>query len=507
MIDRLLTSKQNDSAYTLLKEINIDKYYDDEIKACYWLYWLQAQHRLNISIKSVEPLDFSIHYFKESRDQEKLARAYYYKGTICEELGNNKDAVINLKQAERIVPSGKTKPWLTYAVYSVLAYLNNSNKDLAVYYGKKAIVYGYQLNDSANLVCDFINLAAAYNSSGQKDSTRHYVLKCEEMINALPMGQRAAFYCSMGVILKDTPEKAKEYFCKSIAIKPLPHAYKGLGRIYKSEGNKEKAYEMLQKASDASDLEVKISALKEIYEMRHADGDYKASSEIARHIAALKDTIEKTKQQEDLQGVQEQMNYQAKEERLQEKSNRYLMAAVVMVMLTVAVVLLSVMRHKKLRRIVVEATADITQRDEQIEQLTDSNMQKEKALHQQQDELEQQRQEMRKQQRNMDTRRSLYEKELSAGRLLYERLLNGETMATWEKKDLEHFINYYRIIDQPFMNSLAINYTDLSDRQIVFSILEHMGKSDEELARIMGISATTLRTTRYRIREKMLLRR
>ena len=58
--------------------------------------------------------------------------------------------------------------------------------------------------------------------------------------------------------------------------------------------------------------------------------------------------------------------------------------------------------------------------------------------------------------------------------------------------------------DLPFVNEMETEYDHLSPKYIFFAVLEHEGKSDEDIQRIMGISESTLRSTRSRINSKRL---
>ena len=95
-------------------------------------------------------------------------------------------------------------------------------------------------------------------------------------------------------------------------------------------------------------------------------------------------------------------------------------------------------------------------------------------------------------------------KVLYEGKTLYENLIAGSTVVTWTKKDYLHFIEYYKLIDLPFVVQLDTDYDHLSPRYQLFEILSHIGKNDVEIERIMGISNSTIRSTRTRIKSKKL---
>lgn len=92
---------------------------------------------------------------------------------------------------------------------------------------------------------------------------------------------------------------------------------------------------------------------------------------------------------------------------------------------------------------------------------------------------------------------------LRDGKLRYDEIIeHGSTAVRWCKNDFIHFIEYYRLIDMAFVHSLETGYDHLSPKYSFFCIIQHIGKSDEEIMRILGISESTLRSTRSRIKSK-----
>ena len=92
---------------------------------------------------------------------------------------------------------------------------------------------------------------------------------------------------------------------------------------------------------------------------------------------------------------------------------------------------------------------------------------------------------------------------LANGKRLYEELQSGTTTVRWGKADFTDFIEYYKLKDLAFVNDLETDYDRLSPKYMFFAIMEHEGRTDEEIMRIMGISESTMRSTRSRINSKI----
>jgi hypothetical protein len=91
---------------------------------------------------------------------------------------------------------------------------------------------------------------------------------------------------------------------------------------------------------------------------------------------------------------------------------------------------------------------------------------------------------------------------LQDGRKLYDHIMDGGATENWEDEDYFCFIEYFRIIDFNFVTHLEEDYNNLSNRNMMFMILFHMNKNDEEVAKIMRVSEDSIRMTKKRLREK-----
>jgi len=78
----------------------------------------------------------------------------------------------------------------------------------------------------------------------------------------------------------------------------------------------------------------------------------------------------------------------------------------------------------------------------------------------------------------------------------------GGTTLKWRRNDFTDCIEYYRTIDAVFVTHIENDYDHLSAKYIFFALMEHIGKTDEELQRIMAIGQNTIRANRSRINQK-----
>lgn len=88
------------------------------------------------------------------------------------------------------------------------------------------------------------------------------------------------------------------------------------------------------------------------------------------------------------------------------------------------------------------------------------------------------------------------------GETLCNHLLIGGTAKDWTTEQIRTFIGYYKVRNFALVNSLETEYDGLTPNQILFEILVDMGMSDSDIQRVMGISQTTIRSNRFRIKAK-----
>ena len=98
------------------------------------------------------------------------------------------------------------------------------------------------------------------------------------------------------------------------------------------------------------------------------------------------------------------------------------------------------------------------------------------------------------------TKSSLY----NDGESLYNHLMIGGVTYEWTSEQIRTLIEYYKLQNYPLINRLESEYDNLPLNHILFEILVDMGKSDQEIQRIMNISQTTIRSYRFRIKNKKI---
>ena len=98
--DSLLASAP-DSALALVEALALDSLATDGDRAYRDLLVTQARYKCYITATSDSDINRALGYYRaHSGDQEKLTRAYIYKGAVMEELGHPDSAMLYYKHAE-----------------------------------------------------------------------------------------------------------------------------------------------------------------------------------------------------------------------------------------------------------------------------------------------------------------------------------------------------------------------------------------------------------------------
>lgn len=490
-IDSTAFQKGDKQALEMLNNIEPETIHDEECLAYYWLLKMRTEIRLQNEIKSVEPLDIPIKYYKEHNDKGKLARAYGYKAYIHDDLGDLKNAILALKEAEKLVKDNHDEIDLVNHIYQTLFVINSKAHEdkIALKYSKLALKTAYQLNRKDNIAYALMGMYSAYKYIGKIDSAKYYLEKCVPFIEHVPENQQSSFYANIGnAYIESDIQKAEDYLNKSVEIKPNAFAYRSLARIYYKRCERERAKDLWAKALQTDNLYLKSEVLQAMYESQRDEGDYKSASETAMQIASLKDSIAQREKEADIRNLQEQFEIEQQASKEKHQYQMYISLACALLLLATAFVLYLYYRNQKSKIALKETRENLEKYRNQLKQAEAEGKGDSKEV----ERLTQKISELQTKQNAL----------LQNGRERYEEIMAGGTTLKWSRHDFTDCIEYYRTIDAAFVTHMETDYNHLSSKYIFFALMEHLGKTDEELQHIMAIGQNTIRANRSRINQK-----
>ena len=185
--DSILHRNDPDSALRLLSAIDGSKLPNAGDRAYHALLLTQAQYRCYVDITSDSTIDVALDYYKRhSSEQEKLTRAYIYKGAITEVLGNPETAMDYYKQAcSTAAPDDHFN--LGYATMRIGSlyrdYIAADSSYISLF--KKALYHFELVPDSFYITNCLSYIGNCYGAREESDSAIVYLERADSLSKAL----------------------------------------------------------------------------------------------------------------------------------------------------------------------------------------------------------------------------------------------------------------------------------------------------------------------------------
>ena len=516
-----------DSTLSILREINYEALKDNHLKALYGLLYTSANIKKQKVPDNDSLIDYSIQFFENNNDSYHLADSYYYKGMMCYAKKQLEVSAHYLKKAESLsIEFGYS--WITNKIYERLIYLNyiTDNKALTLEYSKKFLESSFELKDRVLISRAFVMVASSYSAVNLSDSAYFYLKSGLRYIDDVNSILKADILVDIGEMYyeKGDMDLSENNALQSDSIHPNPHAKMLLGKIEYQRGDRLKAKEYWDHALSTNDVKIKKDLYKIIANYYAEVGNYDDAYIISLKLDSLNDTINKSSKT-----VQE---LQLKYDRAKSESELYqkILYALVIAFLASAALFVSFRYHQKRVRSYNSTIETLTNNNDtyksEIENFTEKvNMYQheiglyvskvsnyEEKISKNIEKIKLLKTSDRSKQKEIDELKdnisTLYKSimsELQKGNTIYETIKNRKPIVHYSDEDLNSLVDFYKIINNKVFSGWLERYTSLSVRQYVFLILEDLGYDDYDIADILGVSDTTVRSTRSRIKKKARL--
>lgn len=487
-IEYLTDQELFDSAYIKLSKISEGALCNDDERAHYYLLQTQLGY-LTQHPDSTNMLDsLVIPFFLKKNDQKNLANAYYYKGYSFAIKGDYANAILYYKKAEEQAMIVEND-FILFKVAESLSSINEltGNYKLELEYAKKALKIVPKVNNNRWKYDALYKMALAYSRLGQIDSSLSYIDKVEPLLKFVPKQDLPYTLVSIAYLYKFTnPEKAKYYLRKSLSEEESSYALAHLADIYLKEGNLDKAYHIWKKALNIHDRKPKDKILHNIleYDIIHGNIDHVCGT--VNEIITIKDSIIDNLRNDTIKDLQLRFDHEVamrKQETITNNWQKGLLIAILLITLLIAYIIIKRYREKTRMQ---EAQMQINNLVSQIRELEKSEEDNSAAIQKLNDQIK----------NIMDKEGAL----LKQGKMLYDKIIDGEVIYHWRKKEYELFINYYKAIDYKTVNRLekTKRKEKLTPHKLMFLILNEMGYDKKDIIRILSISETSVNTLYFR---------
>ena len=282
---------------------------------------------------------------------------------------------------------------------------------------------------------------------------------------------------------------AERYLKKAVGIHPQSWTYLALSNLYIKQGQVDKAQAVWNKALEINgSTRVRIEILKAMRQQSMEQKDFMQANALADSILKMQERFYEGQREDQIAEIQAKYDKETAVRDLREKYMTWGLGLLALTTIIVTFLGYKSRQGMKAKKELAESKIQLdayTKKASELESSGKASATEINKLHEKINEL---------------THR--HSGILAKGKELYDAIETGETTVHWSKDDFINYLEYYKMKDLPFVNEMETDYNHLSPKYIFFAILEHEGKSDEDILRIMGISESTLRSTRSRINSK-----
>ena len=426
-------------------------------------------------------------------DNEKLAWAHLVKGFHLYYCKNLRDeAAVEYRIAENYANYTDCKE-LKFHIYLKLSISNINAYNFGIY---EDLTEKMRQNAVTNRdMAEFWSCKSFGYDLGllDIDSAKLYAKKAVDYIEKSPKFYDNIFiYLDYAELIYNEDDiTAEKYLNKALEIDSLlPQAQSLLGKINLKRGNETKAKLYFEKSEEQSYWVENEDTINRLLAKYYADkNDYKQAYEHALLMAAAKDSLIVSFQEDNVKPVQ--IKFAAEIENLKLKSSfekkiflTILISAVILAVLVLVVVFQKYKLAERSRKI-SETQRTINDYNQKINELQRTN-----ADHSDE--------EIKYLQQKVKALEMKFSDIYVRGKELYSQILNDQKIGRWSKEDYKNFIDYYQSLDFLYVYSFETDYTSLTDRQKIFLILLHIGKTKEQVMQIMTIEESSFRSMKSR---------
>lgn len=270
-----------DSALHLLKQIEQPEKLHGKERADYALLLTQTLDKTYLdSLQSDSLIQFAVDYYKNTDDNVKAAKSYYYYGKIMvmknrvsEAMEAYLNALIFLKDTEEHKLQG--------LIFEHIGYLNSGQgmHELSIGNYQNSIHYYTLADDSVGMVYGHRNVSREYLLQQKYDSADWYANKGLSILPDTTNRVKASLLQLLGLIAKEGNryEQAIHYFTSAImANKDANDVYRyylSLGCVYMDLGRLDRAEKCFNHCREVEDVFISSGAYNYLYLLKKEEGN------------------------------------------------------------------------------------------------------------------------------------------------------------------------------------------------------------------------------------------
>lgn len=308
-----LNSLADSAYYVLLKSIIIYKRYEKQ---------------------PTSTLDFPVQFYEKEENYRLLQKAYYYRGAInVDNKGKAEISALDFKKAENLNEIVRDSSLIKKLYGSMTSlYFSSKNYHEHLIYEKKSLKLAQQLDDKELQAFYYSGMAICLKALGKRGLAAPYVDSSLSFVNYMPQKEsQSAIYCNSGNFFVDHDlNKASSYYRKALSLNPNNElAMFGMLKVavYKEDEKNIDYWE--SKISTTNDNELK----EEIYQLLKNDaqkkGQFKKAYFYSKKIDSLNFKLKAAITTYKVESVQESYKHSVNDELMTKQAHHKLYTSLI----------------------------------------------------------------------------------------------------------------------------------------------------------------------------------
>lgn len=381
-----IMDKNPDRAYSILSKITDADKLEDGDKALFLLLNTQAKWKTGRDIKDDSLLNFSIEYLKNSHDKVRLAKAYYYKGIVCQETNRKLEALHLYLKASEVIKQTKDKHYAVL-IFSYIGTLYSSEhmNDEAFHFNQIAYNYAVEDKDTLGMVSLTINLNGYYLSKKKYRSILSNGTNALYLMKKLPKGElNKSYICdvyndiALAYSHLKNYDKAIQYNDSAIKYTTDSAGFYILNALYGSiflkKGELDRAEKYLKICKKGNELQDSIVYAEGMYKIAIHHKDFKNTVKFGSEYANIYKNLYENDKRYEFVRLQKEYDEAQKDKELSLAKIDNLNLKLILSLFVFATVLIGlflywfIRKHMKIKKDKERMTEELADRDNKIKE-------------------------------------------------------------------------------------------------------------------------------------------
>ena len=309
---------------------------------------------------------------------------------------------------------------------------------------------------------------------------------------------------------------------ESLSYKELTTALEQLAYIYYNEGKQDEAYRIWKRALLINSSAPKDNIIHNLLEYDIEHGRTDQVCDRVNEIIAIKDSIIDKLKNDTIKDLQVRFDHEVSLNAAHEKLIQWQWYLGLAVGVCLILTILWLIKRNKMKRMLNEREIEIQNLiiqvngkkvemdnvDKLIAQSTSEDVNDTTQMSQQLLELKRQKEDAERECLKLNEKIKNWTGEeaekVREGALLINEVKENKSLRHWPEEQQKSLIAYYFAVNTGLAKEARKKYKKLSTKEILYLILEDMKKERSEMSTIMGVDENTLRSYKFRIKQKKM---